>query len=76
MAEPAAASGSADAPAPGKPDMTGWHDVDITDWHWFAEKDKLHEFELPKELKANVKTSQKRKKRETRQRHNATNKPN
>ena len=56
--------------------MTGWHDVDITDWHWFAEKDKLHEFELPKELKANVKTSQKRKKRETRQRHNATNKPN
>ena len=52
--------------------MTGWHDVDITDWHWFAEKDKLDEFEMPKELTSNVKKSQKRKKRESRQSRNVT----
>ena len=52
--------------------MTGWNDVDITDWHWFAERHKLDEFEEPKELKAKVKGSQKKKLRENRQSRNAT----
>ena len=57
---------------PGKPDMTGWHDVDITDWHWFAERDELNEFEMPKELKAKINATQKKRKRESRQDRNAT----
>lgn len=72
MAEPAVASASADNGAPGKPDMTSWHDVDVADWHWFAERRQLDAFEMPNELTAKVKKSQRPQLRKNRQSRNAT----
>ena len=44
----------------------------LYDWHWFAERDELNEFEMPKELKAKINATQKKQKRESRQDRNAT----
>ena len=54
MAEAAVASAPAQDEATGKPDFSGWHEKDKSDWQWFSNKRKLDRFDFPTEVNAKV----------------------